>query len=378
MKKQPKVSIILPIYNASKYLHECLDSILKQTLKDIEIICVNDGSKDDSLDIIKEYASIDQRIKYINKPNAGYGHTMNRGIEVATGEYFGIVEPDDFVKPDMYATLYQKAKQFDLDIVKSNLRCFHGDDQRTFWDLKYMKDEQGYDLVESPKDLQKYMVESFFTTTGIYRTSFVKDHKIRYNETPGAAYQDTSFWFFTHCLAKKMCVLDKEFYLYRQDNPNQSIYNTKQVNALLYEYKSIYEFLQKHQLDQFAPLYFRRKFLGLRWYLNQQKGKDKKLYLKKIKESFAEDKENNYRSFDMFSPQDVREFKNIMKYGVGDIKRVSYKLFGLLQILGIKKIGNKKIYSIFGIPFGKIRYKHNGSKRKYYFLGIPLLKVTEK
>jgi glycosyltransferase involved in cell wall biosynthesis len=75
----PKVSIILPIYNAEEYLEECLDSIINQTLKDIEIICVNDGSKDNSLAIIQKYASLDERIKIIDKSNSGYGHTMNIG-----------------------------------------------------------------------------------------------------------------------------------------------------------------------------------------------------------------------------------------------------------------------------------------------------------
>lgn len=378
MKKQPKVSIILPIYNASKYLHECLDSILKQTLKDIEIICVNDGSKDDSLDIIKEYTSIDQRIKYIDKPNAGYGHTMNRGIEVATGEYFGIVEPDDYIKPEMYETLYQKAKADSLDIVKSNLLCFRGDDERTFWTLKYMKDGQGYDIVDSPEKLQVHMMPSCFTTTAIYRTAFVKENKIRYNETPGAAYQDTLFWFATHCVAQKMCVMDKEFYVYRQDNPNQSVQNTRLVNALLYEYKTVYEFLKEHQKEKFIPLYFYRKVGGLYWYWTLQKGKDKKLYLKKIKESFAEDKANNCIKFDLFPPHEIKGFKNLMKYGTNIVNQVVYKLFCILPIYRVREFKNKKVYSLFGIPFGKIRYKHNGSKRKYYFLGIPLLKVTEK
>ena len=83
---KPKVSVVIPIYNAEKYLRQCLDSIISQTLCEIEIICVNDGSTDGSLTIIEEYAAKDDRIKVISKPNAGYGHSMNMGLDAATGE----------------------------------------------------------------------------------------------------------------------------------------------------------------------------------------------------------------------------------------------------------------------------------------------------
>ncbi|MBO6281462.1 MAG: glycosyltransferase [Alphaproteobacteria bacterium] len=377
MKKQPKVSVILPIYNAEKYLHECLDSIVNQTLKDIEIICVNDGSKDKSLDIIKEYAARDKRVKYIDKPNGGYGHTMNRGIEAATGKYFGIVEPDDYIKPEMYEILYKKAEKFDLDIVKSNLSCFYGDENRIYSTIKYMKKE-GYDLVDSPIVLQNYMIHSYFTTTGIYKTEFVKKNHICYNETPGAAYQDTSFWFFTHCLAEKICVLDQEFYCYRQDNPNQSVQNPRQVNALLYEYKTIYEFLKQHQLKKFIPLYFYRKFLGLRWYWRMQKGKARKQYLKIMKASFAEDSKNKTENFELFTPKEKTEYHNIIKYGEASVKIFACKLFGIFPMCGYKIIGGKKVYSLLGVPLLKIRRMANGFTTKYYFCGLPFLKITDK
>ena len=101
VKKQPKVSILVPCYNVEKYLPVCLDSICRQTLKDIEIICINDGSKDSTLDIIKRYAKQDNRFVVIDKENEGYGKSMNRGLDVASGEYVGIVESDDWVELDI-------------------------------------------------------------------------------------------------------------------------------------------------------------------------------------------------------------------------------------------------------------------------------------
>ena len=97
-----KVSIIIPTYNVEMFLDECLESIQRQTLQDIEIICVNDGSTDHSLEIIKKYAENDPRFVIVDKENGGYGKAMNVGLDKATGEYIGIVEPDDYVPLAMY------------------------------------------------------------------------------------------------------------------------------------------------------------------------------------------------------------------------------------------------------------------------------------
>ena len=116
----PKISILIPIYNVEKYLKECLDSVINQTLKDIEIICINDGSTDSCAEILKAYSLKDNRIKVINKENSGYGASMNMGLEEATGDYIGIVESDDFIKEEMFANLYKIATKDDAEIVKSD------------------------------------------------------------------------------------------------------------------------------------------------------------------------------------------------------------------------------------------------------------------
>ncbi len=124
IERPVKVSIVVPVCNVEQYLRECLDSCVNQTLQDIEIICVNDGSKDGSLEILKEYAAKDSRVKVINKDNAGYGHTMNIGMDMAVGEYIGIVESDDYVESNMYEVLYDLAVQNDIDIVKGDFYRF--------------------------------------------------------------------------------------------------------------------------------------------------------------------------------------------------------------------------------------------------------------
>ena len=113
-----KISVLVPIYNVEKYLPECLDSLISQTLKDIEIICINDGSTDSSLQIIKRYAKKDSRIIVINKKNSGYGDSMNQGLAKATGEYIAIVESDDYIDEDAWENLYKLAKKHNADIVR--------------------------------------------------------------------------------------------------------------------------------------------------------------------------------------------------------------------------------------------------------------------
>lgn len=111
INKKPKVTIIVPVFNVVKYLKECLDSILNQTLEDIEVICGDGGSNDGSLEILEQYAKKDVRLKYISKEKSGYGQSVNECMDMAKGEYIGIVESDDKVDPRMYENLYYVAKK---------------------------------------------------------------------------------------------------------------------------------------------------------------------------------------------------------------------------------------------------------------------------
>lgn len=172
-----KVSIILPIYNVSQYLRECLDSVVRQTMKEIEIICVNDGSTDDSLDIINEYAARDERIVVITGPNGGYGKAMNKGLDRATGEYVGIVEPDDYVSLTMFEDLYNIAKDNDLDFVKADFYRFGRNEKRDM-DMKYVAlDSTGtrYGEVLYPNQDPSLIKFVMNTWAGIYRRAFLEE-----------------------------------------------------------------------------------------------------------------------------------------------------------------------------------------------------------
>ena len=130
LKARPSVSVLIPIYNASKYLGQALGSVTKQTLSNIEIICINDGSTDDSLEIIHKYAVQDNRINIINKSNSGYGDSMNHGLNIAKGEYIAILEPDDWYEPNMLKMLYQLAAKHNLDVIKGDFYQYSNQTKR--------------------------------------------------------------------------------------------------------------------------------------------------------------------------------------------------------------------------------------------------------
>ena len=120
----PKVSIIIPVYNTEKYLRRCLASVCGQTLREIEIICINDGSKDISLEILKEYAANDDRIVVIDQKNSGVANARNNGLQRATAPYIGFVDSDDYIAPDMYEIMYNTIDEYKVDFIECGIEPF--------------------------------------------------------------------------------------------------------------------------------------------------------------------------------------------------------------------------------------------------------------
>lgn len=217
-----KVSVIIPIYNVEKYLEESVLSVLNQTLREIEIICINDGSQDPSFEILKKLQkSFKRRIKVINKTNGGYGAACNLGIELSKGEYIGIVEPDDFINREMYEKLYKLAKENDADIVKSSFMEFKENEtpNKAHWSRDYkMPEGKVFTLKEFPQFL--YFHPSIWSC--IYKREFLNKNKIRFKEAKGAGWVDNPFQVETLICAKKLCYTDEAFYNYRLSNPTSS------------------------------------------------------------------------------------------------------------------------------------------------------------
>lgn len=310
----PKVSIVVPTYNVEMYLRECLESLINQTLKDIEIICVNDGSTDNSLDILNEYASKDSRIKIISKDNSGYGHTMNIGIDAATGEFLGIVEPDDYVALDMYESLYEIAKKVNAEIVKADFYRFVNERNlvnRTYNQLTKYKDF--YNKIINPAQEQIVFKFIMNTWSGIYDLEFLRKHNIRHNETPGASFQDNGFWFQGFCLSDRVYFVDKAYYMNRRDNPNSSVHNKEKVYCANKEYEFIKNFLFERGLyDKFKDVYVMKLWHNC-WFTYNRIGKEFKLeYLKSIAKLFSEFIENNQLKDEYFSKNELFAISKIV------------------------------------------------------------------
>jgi len=218
-----KVSIIVPAYNVEKYIEKCLNSAISQTLKDIEIICINDGSTDNTLQIINKTADYDDRIYVINKPNSGYGHSMNLGIEHARGKYVVFLESDDFIAADMCEKMYQTCEKYQLEILKSDFYEFIEDNNIIYKKYHMVSEYNNYNTVLDPHTNTELFFASMYTWTCMYNREYINKHNIRHNETAGASYQDNGFWFQSLMYCKRLYLINEAFYMYRQDNPNSSI-----------------------------------------------------------------------------------------------------------------------------------------------------------
>ena len=236
------LSLLIPIYNVERYLRECLDSAVVQTLKDIEIICINDGSTDNSPDIIREYMERDSRVKMIDKANSGYGDSMNRGLEMARGQYVGILESDDFMAPDALEKLVTAAERCNADFAKAN------------FDLYWSKPEERRQLMElfKPQACGKPVhpsdsVDAFSLKpsiwSAVYRRDFLNQNGIRFLPTPGAAFQDASFTFKVFALAQTAVYLHDSVLSYRQDNEGSSVNSPNKVHCVNDEYAEIHRWI---------------------------------------------------------------------------------------------------------------------------------------
>lgn len=184
-----KLSIIVPVYNVEKYLPKCLESLTNQTLKDIEIICVNDGSMDNSLAILKEFASKDSRIRIIDNQHQGVAKTRNTGIEQSTGEYIGFVDSDDYIDIDFFEKLYNSATKSNSDIAIASILK-----HKNFFNIynaKYTKEETAITIQDKIKLCEDKKHFFFYAWNKIYHSGFIKENNIKFSE--GQIYEDVMF-----------------------------------------------------------------------------------------------------------------------------------------------------------------------------------------
>ena len=357
MKKAAKVSVIVPVYKTQQYLRRCLDSIVGQTLRDIEIICVNDGSPDDSGRILEEYAARDKRIKILTQENQGLAAARNNGMKISAGEYVGFLDSDDMVSLDFYERLYNLAKKHDADISCGNVMIWKSDKNKrhggwfiTFNDVK---------AVRETSDERKEICFACACWNKIYRRDFIR--KNGYVFPSGRLLEDFPFTFMTALSANKIAVDNGADYFYRQ-RPTSIMAN---IGA-----KGMIDKWENHKM-------MLRQIAEADW------GKDKKAVALRIAEAFtlkdafihyanASEEEKNkifleYKKFVESTDWRGNEFLN------DQMRRI---VKAMPDFSNWREFAGIKIVRFFGIPLLTIK-KYAGAK-KISFLGIMIWQTRFK
>ena len=246
MKTQPKVSVIVPIYKVEKYLVQCLDSIVNQTLKNIEIILVDEGDMDACRYIIDHYEQTDPRVIAIHEKNGGYGASVNKGFDIAKGEYISIIESDDFIDSHMFEEMYSYAKKLDADVVKTPYYEYWSkkDNKKDVKQLchyaKFITNSSPENKTFSILDYPQQMSVHASLWSGLYKTSYIKDKNIRFVEAKGGAYVDVGFRIDTLLRTNKIAWLNKPFYNYRIDAEGSTT-NNFNLSTMLQRWKEAHK-----------------------------------------------------------------------------------------------------------------------------------------
>jgi glycosyltransferase involved in cell wall biosynthesis len=247
-----KITILMPSLNVAKYIEQCMDSVVNQTYHNLEIIVIDAGSTDGTLEILNKYAQSDSRIRIIHSDKKSYGYQMNIGLREAAGDYIGIVETDDYIVPDMYETLLITAREYDADYVKGYARVvreLNGKDAEAEAMDVYPINKGFVGRLVNPSEMIDLYSNDRHHWLGLYRRHFLDN--IRFNETPGAAFQDQGFLLKTISSAHRAVYIDKQVYFYRLSNGDASGNSTQ-------GFKYIY---QEYQLNECYA-----KSLGEKWY----------------------------------------------------------------------------------------------------------------
>lgn len=286
---KPKVSIVMPSLNVAPYIRECMTSVVKQSLKDIEIICVDAGSTDGTLDVLKEYKARDKRVHVLESDKRSCGYQMNLGVGFASGKYIGIVETDDYIPKEMYEELYCLAEKFNVDFVKADYFRFVGEaGDRTFFLEKVAWDPSYYNrVINVPQEKECFHFKNNIWN-GIYRRDFLAKYNIRQNETKGASYQDNGFWFQTFLYAKRIYISDRAYYMNRRDNAGSSIHDLSKVFCIADEYHFLEKILRQDAsaFEDYKYEFTRACFLNYLWNLNRIPFNRKKEFLDVFSKDF--------------------------------------------------------------------------------------------
>lgn len=250
-----KVSIVVPVYRVEKYIDRCMQSLVNQTLEDIEIILVDDGSPDNCPFICDTYAKNDSRIKVVHKDNGGLSDARNAGLEVATGEYVAFVDSDDYTSIEAYETLYYKAKETNADIVYAGFTMHNSDgtENKCFvldntWDNKEIISFLKSMIFDTKPDIDTIWMSVW---NGIYKRNIIEKNNIRFLSEREYLSEDILFHTMLIPLCRKIVCIPETFYHYCYNGTSltHSSFNSKKIDCNF----SLFELLTKIAEDYNLP-----------------------------------------------------------------------------------------------------------------------------
>lgn len=319
----PKISIVIPIYNVEKYLRECLDSILNQTFQDIEIICVDDGSTDKSLEILQEYKRKDDRFVILQQRHAGAGAARNHGIKLAEGKYIQFLDSDDYFEPNLLEEMYNRAEKFGAEITVCSSRKVDDEGNIT---------ESGNP--NNPINLDKTPLETVFSRRDfkddifclltpmpwnkLYLRSFIEKNNLEF--PPLRIYEDVAFVHSSVVCADKIIAFNKELINYRFNRPGSlANYRSKYAIDVVKSCLCLKDFLtQKGIFEEHKSAYRKAVINHIRSEISFCTDDDYKIFLEEFKKIDGWQNYNSALRKDYITPEYLRNFigdKKVMLWG---------------------------------------------------------------
>ena len=312
-----KISVIIPVYNVEEYLEQCLDSVINQPLEDIEVICINDGSTDNSLEILEEYAKKDYRIKIINKKNEGIGVARNIGIDHAKGKYIIFLDSDDWLKNNAFKNLYDIIILDNIDILIFKILPYDENSDKFFkrddYELLGLENLFKEDFV-TYKDIKEDIFNiSVVAYNKIYKKSFLDKHNLKFPER--LIFEDNPFFFDAIINAKKI-KFNNEYYLYRRfrDNSVISLVDESHFDIIPISNMIIEVFKDNNLFEMFKFELFNKKIMLI---MSEYESTDyiyKKKFFNLIKNDFLRFNLSFEDFIDNFKESNLYFYLNALKY----------------------------------------------------------------
>ncbi len=300
----PLISILIPSKNSMDYYSECILSALRQTLSDIEILCIDAQSDDGTRELILDTAQIDPRVRLIDSDKASYGYQINQGIAQAQGEFIMILESDDYLEQDAVQYYYNLITKHDLDFVRSDHDLFKGEGDNRSFSRRILSSFKGYyNKVMNPSQTVECMYLTNLMQSGMFRRSFLVENNINLHETPGASYQDAGFWWQAYTQAERVMFTKDIKYHLRRDNPNSSVLSKDKVFAICDEYDFIHDYLIKNDLHRFLGMCAKRRFDNYQWNAKRIGDWHRPAFFERFAEDFRKLRDNNELDRTYFSPR---------------------------------------------------------------------------